>query len=505
MKISIKYISILSLVFLFLSCDDFLIRGPIDQLGEPDFYKNTEEVNQGVMACYNGMQACANAEFYLTEIRSDNTRGNTATSQSLTDLFFIDIYNMSASNPYVNTYWEAVYHNISRCNKAISYLGVVENDSTKKQYEGEALFIRAYHYFNLVRLFGPVFKVTENITYQQAAKYERSSVNDIYTLITDDLEKIVDSTDPLLPSTYPSTEKGRIDVWAAKALLAKVYLTLGEYDKVKTLLTDVKDNSGYKLLSTYASVFDTGNEMNDEILFTIRYKAGGYGLGSPFANLFAPSSSYTAVITGGGDGRNTPTEDLVSAYESADTRKAASYSYTWTNPNGATEHTSYVTKFYSQVATKYDAENDWPILRFSDVLLMLGEVENELSGPSAGLPYLNQIRNRAGLLSLTTETISNKVLFRLAMEKERRLEFAFENQRFFDLLRTDRIVEVMKNHFLTEVIRSNSTAALTSYYQNPSYTYTYKPDPIIPTNKLILPIPSKVLEQSTLATQNPGY
>lgn len=506
MKKIIIYISLLALLLGTGSCDDFLIRGPIDQIGEVDFFKNTDEVNQGVMACYNGMQDPTDVEWYLTELRSDNSRGNSPTAQSLSDIFLLDMFKAYPAHTTINTYWEAVYHNISRCNKVLKYLNVVDDATLKKQYEGEAMFIRSYHYFSLVRLFGPVFKVTSNITYEEAAKYERSSVDDIYSFIIEDLSKIIDANEPLLPETYESSQKGRVDIWAAKTLLAKVYLTLGRYSDALPLLEDVRDHSGYKLLtSSYADVFSVSNEMNDEIIFTVRYKAGGYGLGSRFANEFAPGNSYTAVITGGGDGRNTPTEDLVRAYESGDKRKDVTMAYSWVNPSNVTVYVSYVKKFLAPVLTKYDGENDWPILRFADVLLMLGEVENELSGASAGLPYLNQIRNRAGLPSLTSAQITNKVEFRLAMEKERRVEFAFENQRLFDLLRTKRIVPVMKNHFLTEDYRDQGNGTVTSYYQKSTYQNTYLPNTDLEEWQFILPIPSRVLEQSTLATQNPGY
>ena len=149
-------------------------------------------------------------------------------------------------------------------------LAVVENEKKRAQFEGEALFIRAYHYFNLVRLFGPTFLVTEEISIAESLKKDRSSVQATYAQIIDDLKRSV--TD-LQDITYSSNDLGRATVLAAKSLLAKVYLTLGRYEDAKPLLSDVVTAKGETLNVKYADVFDTTKEMNDDIIFTVRYKS----------------------------------------------------------------------------------------------------------------------------------------------------------------------------------------------------------------------------------------
>lgn len=503
MKRIIKYIPLLCLLFTINSCDSFLDRDPIDELGAGAFYKNTEEVNQGVLACYNGLQTTMRYEWYLTELRSDNSRhyanGSTATSSK--DIYAMDWFKVETTHPVNKSYWEAVYHNIANCNTVLQYLDVVDNAELKKQFEGEAIFLRAYHYFNLVRLYGPLFVVTERISTDQAKMAERTSVEDVYKFIETDLLNAISK----LPDSYTDDQKGRIDIWGAKTLLAKVYLTLNRLSEAKTLLQEVRDNNkGYGLLTTsYKDVFSTTNEMNKEILFAVRYKSGGYGLGSRFANAFAPANSFDFIITAGGDGDNCPTNDLIKSYDPLDTRKSVTLAETWSN-KGTTVYIAYPTKYLSQVSTKYDAENDWPVLRFADVLLMLGEIENELSGPSAGLPYLNQIRTRAKLPTLTINEVSNKNTFRTTMEKERRWEFALENQRYFDLLRTNRIITVMENHFETEIYVNANSGSLSGYYTEPSYE-SYLQKRQVNEWQLLLPIPFSVISVAPNATQNPGY
>ncbi|WP_291591553.1 RagB/SusD family nutrient uptake outer membrane protein [Bacteroides sp.] len=508
-----KYLPVL---LVFFGCDGFLDREPYDKTSSDDFYNNTSELNSAVLACYNGIHSTLDREFFVTEVRSDNTRSSNQAPTSGTELEIahLDLFKVETSNTLNNAYWENVYHNIANCNTVLQYLDRVDDPVTRNQFEAEARFIRAYHYFNLVRLYGPVFLVTERISPEVAKLYERSPMSDVYDLIIEDLK--FGTTN--LPVKYDDNNLGRIDQWGAKTLLGKVYLTLSDNGKdkemlnlAKGLLEDVKDNSGYELLldrgltdCAYQNVFSIGNEMNKEMIFVSRYLSGGRGLGSPFANYFAPSASEDAVIYGSGSGYNCPTEDLINAYksENGDTRKDVVLSETWVSKLGVTNHVSYVKKYLSQVTVRYDAENDWPVLRFADVLLMLGEIENELNGPTdIANEYLNATRERAGLDPITP---ANRVAYRAAMSKERRLEFAMENQRLYDLLRTGQLIDVMKEHYVAEQIRNRSGGSKSAYYGNNKYT-TYVSDPLLKNWQLLLPIPYNVMIAAPNATQNTGY
>ena len=187
----------------------------------------------------------------------------------------MDALTVETTHTDNEAYWEANYHNIANCNTVLDNIEVVSDSTLKIQLEGEAKFLRAYHYFNMVRLYGPLFLVTERIGIDEANTMERSSVEDVYTQIESDL---LDAAD-LLPTSYDDDEKGRATQWAAKTLLAKVYLTLEDYESAETLLEDVEDYSGHRLLDSYDDVFDINNELNDEIIFAVTYLKGGYGLG----------------------------------------------------------------------------------------------------------------------------------------------------------------------------------------------------------------------------------
>lgn len=482
----LRYIPIICLVAL-TGCD--LNLQPISEIGEGTFYKSSTEINSAVVACYNGLQEPMEFEWMLTELRSDNSRlYNTATTSSDNTLLFdFDQAKVSATNTRVYDYWRAVYHNIARCNTVLmpEHIAVVTDTLLKNQYEGEALFIRAYHYFNLVRLFGPVFIVTERISAEEARKYDRSPVEDVYNLILSDLTSAIEK----LPAEYSDAEKGRITSWAAKALLAKVYMTQGKIDsETKSLLEDIYKNSGYRLMDTYESVFDINNEVNDEILFTIRYKSGGLGLGSIFGNRFAPQLSGSSVINGDGSGYNYPSNDLVAAYSSNDTRKDVTLALNYVNESNQVIDRRYVKKYLSPVNIKDDGDKDWPVIRFADIILLYAEVENELSGVDAALPLINETRHRAGLLDLKASQVPNKHVMRMEIEKERRLELAYENQRWFDLVRTGRAIDVINTQYLTE-----------EYYQSLSGAGPLKE------NTLLLPIPQKEIDINQNISQNVGY
>lgn len=500
-KMMKKIILLLTIAVLATSCDDFLQQDPIDQLGEGSFYTNDDEIDMATIACYNGLQATMSYEWLLTEVRTDNSRIHSRSTTSTTSKNVISVDHLTVPTTHIHNeqYWEAVYHNIYRCNTVLENLGVVQDSALKVQFEAEARFIRGYHYFNLVRLYGPVFKVDSRLSIPDANTAERAPVEEIYDFIQEDL----DFAQKGLPTSYDDDEAGRVTAWAAKTLLAKVFLTLEDYDAAETLLDEV-EGSGFKLLDNYADVFDYNNEMNEEILFAVRFKTGGYGLGSPFANFFAPNGSQDAVIAFSGEGYNCPSTSLIQAYEPADTiRKNVTLSADYINLSGDVAPMAWVKKYFFDVSIRYDAENDWPVIRYADVLLMQAEVKLENSGVAAALPYINQTRVRAKLDPLTTVEVPDILSAQLAIEDERRFEFAMENHRFYDLIRTNRFKTIMDVHFEEELIQTTD-GTLDPAYTDPDYAI-YMPNRIVEEWQLLLPIPFSVTSVSPQVAQNVGY
>ncbi len=528
-NISTRLLILVSLVSVFTSCKKLVDQEPISNESVNNYYKNYKEVSVALTGCYNGMQEPLTLEWQFTELRADNARQRAASSATNVnmELTVLNIYTAGPQHQQIYNYWLSVYKNIRNVNYVLRSLGVTyENgqlvfgtptaDVTEQQRNelaAEALFIRAHHYFNLVRLYGGVFIITKPLLAAEARKVNRSTVDECYNLITKDLEAAANLGSKVTYGQIASNNLGRANAWAAKGLLAKVYLTLPvpRSADALTLLNDVIANSGYGLESSFARVFAINNEMNKEILFAVRYKSGLVGLGNPMPNLFAPASSGDAVINGDGSGFNYPTPSIINAYTvSTSSFTDARKDVTIGNYTNST-YPWYVNKFFSKVVVSGDGENDFTVLRFSDLLLLKAEAQgfDGVAGTSVGL--INQVRERAGAGNYTTGAftaafykypaagtgaILNSADFQTALLKERRLELAFENQRSFDLMRFGQAVTNMRAHYATE---------FQEYYRRLGLLATLQAN--VNNDKILLPIPQREIDTNSeiKIQQNPGY
>lgn len=432
---------------LLVSCESYLDLQPVSEIGENNYFTTTEEIETFLVGCYNSLQEPVSYEWILTEFRSDNAlyNPNFSSGREATQ-FALDVFNVTSENDYVDLYYTAAYKSIGANNIILDNISVVADAELRGHIEGQAKFMRAYQYFNLVRLFGPVFLTTSNITSIEADEMFRSTEEIVYEQIIEDLDFAANN---IKDELYTEADAGRVTTWAAKALLAKVYLTMYDYSNARTQLEDVLANSGHNLLATYSSVFDEANEMNDEIIFAVRFQSNAGGLGNPLTTAFAPNGVEDVVVTGSGDGFNYPATELLETYLPSDTRKTVSVY----DPNDVSTHAgvsellnvNFPKKYIASQDVADDSDADFIVLRFADVILMYAEALNELEGFASAIPYLNQTRNRAGLSNANPTTDHE---FRLALELERRLEFAFENHRWYDLVRTGRVNAVMSSHFV---------------------------------------------------------
>ncbi|MDQ0641287.1 hypothetical protein QF042_004852 [Pedobacter sp. W3I1] len=459
-----RKICIAALILLnFTGCKKFLDEKPISNLIEQTYYENTEQVETGVIACYDGLQKVYDIEFKLTEIRADNTSGVSLEGDWGAIKFFRD----APSNFFLLDYWQRAYNTIARCNLVLKYINNVSDPVKKRNFEGEAKFIRSLMYFNLVRLYGDVPLLTESIKFDDFEKFKRISKAEIYTQIKKDLLTSVD----YCPASWPTAQVARVTKGASQALLANVYLTLKEYENAKLQLipllgTNFKGGT-YALNPSYAAIFSITSEMSKEILFAVRYKASANGEGN----------SFSYEYSNNGDARNVKASaPYQTLFETSDVRKAT----TFNAANGL------CTKFLDATAPQRDAGNDFPVIRFADVLLMYAEASNELlAAPNNDvLGPLNEVRARA--VASQYITLNTKEAAREAIFKERKLEFGFENSRWYDLVRMD---------------QANTISTLNGYL-----TATGNPNITVPAFRLIFPIPQSEIDLSKgNLKQNPGY
>ncbi len=454
-----KYITVLFILAIAISCKkEYLTLDPIDRYSYYNFPKNESQVEQAVTACYRQAFSIHNNYIWVWgDMLSDNTsfRYNPTDRGGITTEQLDEFVATSAEGNIAGMYRES-YEAIERSNYVLENLQTIPfaNDSTKKVREAEARFFRAYNYFNLVRLYGPVPMVTKVITVPDnntALNFPRKPVQEVIDQI---ILPDVNTAIAQLPNTIPVTQVGRLSKNAARVLLAKVLMTQNQFDLALPVLNAI---TGHSLRPLYADNFNPLTKNGPESIFEIQSSptAAGYSFG--FMSQWTPWATGTTIWPGGSNSRgglNQPTNDLNNAYELNDGRKAVTIGSTGT---GAAT-ILFTRKFlYWDAAAKLNPCN-WPVYRYADVLLMQAECLNEASFAANGAAFtaLNTVRTRAGLPAKTSGNavpalnITTQAQFRLAVEQERRVELAGEGHRWFDLVRTGRANAVMTAHGLAE-------------------------------------------------------
>ena len=346
----------------------------------------------------------------------------------------------------------------------------------KNRLIAEAKFMRGFYYFNLVRLFGGVPLVTKETTSLNDLAVARASVDEVYQQVIQDFTE----AEAVLPATYGAGDRGRATKGAAKAFLAKVYLTRQEWPKASAKAKEVMDMGVYDLWANYADVFAIANKNGKEAIFEVQALGGGVGEGSFMQGYMRPNFDRVNGVSGFGD--DPVTENLYRTYRADDKRRNINLRlYTATGTPAAPASVAfpcYVYKYLDPTATANgEGSNNFPVLRYADVVLMYAEALNEQAAASTeAYANVNRIRSRAGIPNLTPNL--TQAQFRDSLLLERRLELAFEGHRWFDLSRRKKLIEALK-------------------IQNPSikveeYHYLY-------------PIPQTERDSNPKLSQNPGY
>ncbi|RVU01215.1 RagB/SusD family nutrient uptake outer membrane protein [Mucilaginibacter limnophilus] len=446
----------------------FLSPTPQSTATAVNFYKNTADITNAVTAAYAPLQGAALYQTnitIMTELRSDNIEDQNPGADAGKQ-FNIDRFLAGADNTVFGDTWLALYNGISRCNNTLAHLDVVTDTRLRSQYEGELRFLRALHYFNLVRFWGNVPLVLQPVTTKEAQNIGRSSSEAVYAAIEEDLTKAA----ALLPATYAAADMGRASAGAAKGLLGKVYLTEKKYQQAVTTLKELLPQGTnpykYTLLPNVADVFSVSNKLNAEILFAVHFEKSITGQGHSVSAYF-----------------NRPVLDpnLLNAYEASDTRRDL------LNQQSIDANTAPVKKYFDTFDPTFrTVGNDYIVLRYADVLLMYVEALNEVAysgdANSEQFIYLNAVRNRAKASAYTPAQLNSQQSFRAAVLQERRLELPLEFNRWFDLVRTNTAQQAMQNSGLTKLSIQ-------------AFQYLYP----IPQGQI------EVIHNPSIFPQNPGY
>lgn len=613
---NLKNIFTMALVTTCMSaCTGFLDIEPETTLTGKNFYKSPDDIRSALYSTYSSLRdnGLYSASIYLFgDVRSDVAFPNQTNYYANTFRHEIEKFTISANNSGNQNYWAHHYKGIIRANTVIEKgKELFGNDEAVQKYIAEVEVLRALFYFNLVRAYGGVPIIMDiPQEYTDSRGHLRASTEEVYIRILTDLTTAIESNN-LYRSTNngEKTPTGRVNKYAAEALLGKVLLsmpnditeaaypnveawkdisanpnitvfypetTTTQYEAAKYYLEDVINNGGYELYPNFSELFKPTNKHSSESIWEVEYKTGqAEGLGSPFYTLFSPASYaprnkansngyIPSPISNQGNGACAPTGyfmDMAKKWDSMypdyqyEVRKFDDVIYTDTRISDGnikldTDGISYLpvneNKDYTQnVAYPYDpytgtsfrtsvkgfsaddqwmcgkymgsseykvndSDDNWYILRFADVLLLLAEAEAHISDGVLSQSVLNNtinlVRERAGIVPYLASGDSNKEWVLDTPEKvyqaiydERTLELAFEGHRWFDLVRSGKAVEVMNQHFTNfyNAYTSNSSPNVNNYYMK---SEKFEIDQYC----TLFPIPSQEIRSNPKLTQNYG-
>ena len=420
----------------FSSCSSFLEEYDPNKIPASTYYQTENDIRMaanGAYAALRGNGYYKNIYLY-TDVRSGNTTLQDPGAGSGINYQFFN-YTLSTDNSQVKTHWTDLYKCVTRSNIILDQIdGISFTDEKEKQeLKAEMYFLRALTYFHLVMQFGDVPVVTKELKTKEEiqAHTARDPKSKVYDLIINDLIKVTESP---LPDNQISNGLGRASKAAAYGLLGKVYLSKAADDDFKSEkdsnLKSAKNSleAVWKMRPfgtlkeiSYSDVFDKdAQEKCSEIIFRVMYEGGNSSLASNYAYIFQPTAQIGLTSQKSGTGNNIPTDDMMNAYEPGDLRKDVSC--------GTSSGINYVKKYTDLDDINGYGDNDWIILRYADIALMLAEVKMHLNESDA-VEYLNMVRERAGLPDYSGSNLRDAIL------QERRVELAFEGQYWYDLLR----------------------------------------------------------------------
>lgn len=467
---------------------DFLNRSDPGVLTFDKLYQTKEDFTAALAGCYQSIMGPATTNVYLGDITGDNIY--ICAFQPSGAMPDIDKLVVSALNEDLDTYWSNNYTTIQRVNLLLDKLAastVAEND--KKLFAAEAKFLRAYSYFNLARVFGGVPIYDKVIELQAIYDVPRSPVEDVYNLIISDLTEAKNIDSYRTTAADLAMAGGKASTVAAKTLLGKVYLWKKDFGNAETTLEDVVKNSGKQLVDL-SVLYDPDQPFNQEIIFSINYDRVS-NFGSPFVEAAIPYNSpvgiYPNVTQSGGAGAFMIEPFAVQKFSPTD-KRATELIDTLAFSNLGIFDTNIFSRKYLDTLTTF---NYWSgantiILRYADALLMYAEALNENGKTGQAYPYINQVRNRAGIGDLPGG-YSKAQMFQ-ALADERSKEFLMEGDRWFDLVYRGLsfLKQEMENYFPNAYLSQNRILTVKD-------------------NCLLFPIPDKQRQIKPILTQNPGY
>jgi hypothetical protein len=474
---------------------NFLDKQPLDTISPSSFYTNATDAEAGLTSVYDALQLVGTYGqdmLVMGEMPSDNCTSTNGDVNAMERL----IWNSTTSQ--VGNVYRSNYQGVNRANVVLKYVPTVAMDTARRsQIVGEAKFLRALYYFNLARAYGgvPLRLAPSESGAVSDVNTARSTQDQVYDQVVLDLQQAI--------VQMANTQANRASKNSARALLARVQLTRRNWAAALAAANSV---TGASLATTFNSLYPAENK-SSESLFEVQF-AGNLDSGNLFPDEILPSP----IATYSYPKFNIPTNELI-AY--ADTTRANG-DRRWSNNgvvnanSGARVGRSYVSIIngtggnnndqgpfvykWRSIGNGFNSVDNTYVLRYAETLLTAAEANNELTGPTAALAPLNQVRQRAGLAALTAASpqAATKQTLRAEIDRQRRLELAFEGERWWDLTRYAR-------HTIADPSATHPVTALDIIKQQQNTPGGAN------VNYLLFPIPQTELNTNSLITQNPGY
>ncbi len=521
MRNRIRFLASLGAVSVALACNDkqFLTEQPFDFIGPANFYKNAGDALAAVNGVYADFINSTGDNYYgrnFVMLVEHPTEMWTSRLSATNERSQPDVYAIPVNHAYVQSVWASAYDAINRANSVLDHVPAIDMDTTlRKRIVGEAKFLRATHYFNLVRMFGGVPVKVHETQGLDSLSIPRNTAAEVYTLIEQDLK---DAITVLPPSkSYTGSDQGRASRGAAKTLLAKMYLqragtgvgTAADWQNALAMAKQVQSDGDYALVSDYKSLFDffggTVNERNSEVIFAVE-NIRAPGLGGRISSHMAPTN--TAPFLGASTNGSFEAESIwFHTFRADDKRRDGTFIFTW-NKGGTNvtwneaqtasqpyaSETPFPRKFLDIQMTGTGAEEpNYIMLRYAEVLLMIAESANEVSNGPTPEAYaaVNAVRARAGIPNMTPGL--NHDLFRDSVFNERRWELSLEGPNgYFD---SQRNWNWAKARIEASMKHAKSTSSKFPKANNSPIPDKYK----------LMPIPQRAIDLNKLLQQNPGW
>ncbi|HEY6900219.1 MAG TPA: RagB/SusD family nutrient uptake outer membrane protein [Puia sp.] len=506
MKKIIYSLGVMGTVFLG-ACSKQLDQQPPSTVTTDKFYSNTNDFNQAVTGAYNQLRDYPNQVLWMGEMRSDNIN---AGSDGNRDWQGINDFSPNLTTTgFIVTAYDNNFNGVYNANSVLDALdkkgGNITDPALRTRFGAEVRFLRAFYYFQLVRLYGQVPIIDHVMSVQEVSKVPRGAVADVYKLIISDLQYAASN----LPASYGAADVGRATSYAAKGLLGLVYMTrsgatypnvngpglgLNEWGLAMAQFNDIINSNAFTFGTNYPAIFSYTGENNKEVLFDVQYMTTNNGASYP--SMLVPTAYWSGLgLTSYGNGYGSCTfnvsNNLLNSYNNSagalvDQRDTFNIQFKWNQGTPVVvDSTNPFIKKYINVAKRGADYKDWPInfivMRYTDILMM--KAECILHGASGGTQadvdnIVKMVRQRAGLTALTNVDLPT-------LMEERRREFVGEGIRWNDLVREGMAVTTMNNWI--------SSDAITTIGQ-------------VKAEFTIYPIPNaEILAVPGLYTQNPGY